>query len=78
MDVREILHWLVDQAVVPHYERAGEPSADDVRKAIDDAHGYTPPVQTAVDVAQARLAAAQAELDAARAEAAAGVEHTGE
>jgi hypothetical protein len=75
MDVREILHWLVERIETPHYARVGAPTAADVHAAIDDAHDYVKPVVTAVDQAAAELAAAQAKLDAARAEAAAGVEH---
>lgn len=73
---REVLHWLVDQVSLPHYERAGQPTAAAVREAVDAAHGYTPPPPPETVAEQlAELARRRAE-DAARAERAAGVENT--
>ena len=76
MDVREILHWLVDAVSKPGYEGATA-TPDEVRQAIDDAHGYTPP-ESALDPEEEAqlnaLLAKQREFDAAKAAAKAGVE----
>jgi hypothetical protein len=72
MDVREILHWLVDAVSVPAYERAGAPDPGQVREAIDEAHGYTPPEPALTPEEADQLAALQAkaaQVDAAKAEA---------
>ena len=46
MDIREVLHWLVDQNTVSASARAGQPTADEVRQAIDANYGYTPAAET--------------------------------
>lgn len=68
MDVREVLHWLVSQHDTPAYARHGQPSAAEVRKAIDVAYGAAEPdppaEQPLSDEEQAQLAALQARQQA--------------
>lgn len=76
MDVREILHWLVDAVSKPGYEGATA-TPDEVRQAIDDVHGYTPPEQALSPEEEAQLNALQAkqrEFDAQKAAAKAEVD----
>lgn len=74
MDIREILHWLVNAVSSPSYEGVNEATPGEVHAAIDEAHGVKPEVQTAEDVAAGEVAAAQARLDALRAAAKAEVD----
>ncbi len=79
MDVREILHWLVDAVSKPGYEGATA-TPDEVRQAIDKAHNYTPPEAALAPEEEAQLnalLAKQRQFDADKAAAAAGVDHTG-
>lgn len=75
--VREILHWLIDQVSVPHYARAGAPSAEVVHAVVDKTYGYVAP-EPALSAQEEQhlnaLLAKQREFDAAKAAAAAGVE----
>lgn len=76
MDSRQILHWLVDAVSKPGYEGAIA-TPDEVRQAIDDVHGYTPPEAALAPEEEAQLnalLAKQREFDAAKAAVKAGVE----
>ena len=76
MDVREILHWLVDAVSKPGYEGTTA-TPDEVRAAIDKEHNYTPPESALAPEEEAQLnalLAKQREFDAAKAAAKAGVE----
>lgn len=80
MDVREILHWVVETLTHPGYTLPPDrPTAAEVHAAIDDAHGYSPPKPALTPEEQAQLdglLAKQRAADQAKAEAAAGVEDT--
>jgi len=76
LDVREILHWLVDAVSKPGYEGATA-TPDEVRQAIDDVHGYVPPEAALSPEEEAQLNALQAkqrEFDAQKAAAKAEVD----
>ena len=76
MDKREILHWLVDAVSRPGYTGATA-TPDEVRAAIDEEHGYTPPEAALAPAEEAQLnqlLAKQREFDAQNAAAKAGVE----
>lgn len=76
MDVREILHWLVDAVSKPGYEGTTA-TPDEVRQAIDDVHGYVKPEPSLSPEKEAQLnalLAEQREFEAQRAAAKAGVE----
>ena len=78
MDVREILHWLVDAVSKPSYEGTTA-TPDEVRQAIDDVHGYVKPEAALAPEEEAQLnalLAKQRQFDADKAAAAAGVEHS--
>lgn len=76
MDTREILHWLVDAVSKPSYEGVSA-TPDEVRAAIDEVHGYTPP-EAALDPAEEarlnELLAKQRDFDAKNAAAKAEVD----
>lgn len=76
MDVREILHWLVDRVSTPGHERVSATPAE-VHQAIDTAHGYVEPEPALAPEEEAQLnalLAKQRDFDAQKAAAAAGVE----
>jgi hypothetical protein len=76
LDVREILHWLTDAVSKPAYEGTTA-TPDEVRQAIDDAYGWTPPEAALSPEEEAQLNALQAkqrDFDAQNAAAKAGVE----
>jgi hypothetical protein len=76
-DVREVLHWVVDAVSKPGYEGFSA-TPDEVRQAIDDIHGYTPPEAALAPEEETQLnalLAKQRDFDAAKAAAAAEVDH---
>jgi hypothetical protein len=77
LDVRQILHWLVDAVSKPDYQLAGQPGPDQVRQAVDDAFGYVKPEAALAPEEEAQLnalLAKQRDFDAQNAAAKAGVE----
>jgi hypothetical protein len=77
LDIREILHWLVDAVSKPGYEGATA-TPDEVRAAIDEAHHYVKPEAALAPEEETQLnalLAKQREFDAAKAAAAAEVDH---
>lgn len=59
MDVREILHWLVDRTSSPEYARADATTPEEVHAAIDDAHGWKAPEPALTPEEAAQLQALQ-------------------
>jgi alcohol dehydrogenase class IV len=76
--IYDVLHSLVAQLLIPHYEReAPTLTAPEMRRLIDEAFGVKPPAPPALDAEEQatldRLLAKQRAADAAKAEDKAGV-----